>query len=414
MTGVGPLEEHAVLVEADRIVAVAPATALAAPADARVVDGAGGFLIPGLGDMHVHLVRPADAAAEADDLALYAAHGVTTVRSMWGSPWQLELRRRLAAEGGFAPRLVLAGPGFGSAETLPAEAEARVRAQAAAGWDLVKVHWNVRADTYARILAVAGELDFEVSGHVPYPVPLDDALASRQRTIEHIDGFLRDLDGAGRRLEPAALRRAADRAKRAEVAVVPTMVAWEVYHHAVALDTLTARPELAYVPAERVARWVERYRRPPLEHLEAWAKALLRHENPRIIVENRRRLLAALDAAGVEVLFGTDASQPFTVPGFAVVREMRAMRAAGLSNRRILESATVAVGRYLGEPATVGVVAAGARADLVLLDADPLVDLDALATPRGVVVRGTWYDRARLDTILRGVRQRHADGAAGP
>jgi imidazolonepropionase-like amidohydrolase len=357
-------------------------------------------LLPGLIDMHVHLDPSASDPQGERPLALYAAHGVTTVRVMWGRDGHLALRAAIRAENRFAPSLVLAGPGFGSSKYTPAEVKAIVEQQAKEGWDLVKVHWNPTPAQFDAVIAAAKAAGISVAGHVPYAVSLDHVLASGQRSIEHMDGYLRDLKAEGGSLSDAALQDAVARTKAAGVAVVPTLFGWRVHLHDTSTDELKALPSLAYVPPQQVDSWLAKYEPSFKEWAKGWAKYVLGMHDVSAIVANRVRLLQAFSRGGVPVLMGTDAGQPFVIPGASAVAELQAMHDAGLSNRQVIESATVVAGRFLDPNGHLGVIVPGARADLVLLASNPLEDLKAFAHPGGVMLRGQWYDGAEMAATL--------------
>jgi hypothetical protein len=404
MTGAGLQANWAVLVDGDRIVAAGPRESLAAPADATVVDGAGGVLLPGLIDMHIHLDHEHDGRQSDVQLGLLAAHGVTTARVMWGHDGQLALRRAILAENRFAPSLVLAGPGFSKSAMSPAEVKAEVERQAKEGWDLIKVHWKPTLAQYDAIISAAKSVGKEVDGHVPYAVSLDHVLASGQRSIEHMDGYIRDIGAEGGAAPQAALEGAVARSKAAGVAVAPTLFGWRVHLHHTSVDELNALPGLAFVPAATLADWRARYERPLKEQAKDWIKLLIGRRDVDAIVANRNRLLKAFSDGGVPVLFGTDSGQPFVVAGATVPAEMAEMRAAGLTNRQIIESATVTAGRFLDSSGCLGVIAPGARADILVLPSDPTTDLQAFARPLGVMLRGKWHSGEEISRFLADAR----------
>jgi imidazolonepropionase-like amidohydrolase len=114
----------------------------------------------------------------------------------------------------------------------------------------------------------------------------------------------------------------------------------------------------------------------------------------------RRRILKALQTAGCPIAFGTDSPQLYSVPGFSIHREMRSMAAAGLSAQQILNSGTRQVARYFGAEQEFGSVAAGQRADLLLLNGNPLGDLANTAKRAGVMVNGRWLPEADIQARL--------------
>lgn len=395
------LTEQTVLVRGDRIVTVGPAASVAVPADAQRIDGTGRFLLPGLAEMHGH--NPAVGSPPAlfeDVFFLFVANGVTTVRSMLGFPGQLEWREKARRGELVAPTLTLAGPSFtGSGPTgttTVQQAIERVRAQKAEGWDLLKVHPGLKPEVYDAMARTAKEVGIEFSGHVPADVGLVRAIERGQRTIDHLDGYIEHLNAKDGPIDPAKLAAIVKLTRDSGTWVVPTMVLWETILGSASARELEAFPELKYMPRAMVDSWKTNYQRRTTASGFNAAQA-------RQIAANRRVLLKALADGGVKILFGTDAPQQFSVPGFSIHREMKAMQAAGMTSFAILQSATKNVGEYYQNVDTFGLVAPGHRADLVLLTGDPLRDLGHVARRAGVMVRGKWIPEAEIQRRLAAI-----------
>jgi imidazolonepropionase-like amidohydrolase len=171
------------------------------------------------------------------------------------------------------------------------------------------------------------------------------------------------------------------------------MILWETIIGAGDPAAMHAFPELKYMPPAEVDRWKAAYeRRLAAPNFDA-ARA-------RRIADNRKVLLTALRDGGVNILFGTDAPQQFSVPGFSIHREVASMAESGMAPYEILHSATKAVGDYLKAHDTFGTVTAGSRADLILLDGNPLTDLKALQKRAGVMIRGRWLSEREIQDGL--------------
>ncbi|MGH6690251.1 MAG: amidohydrolase family protein, partial [Gammaproteobacteria bacterium] len=227
------------------------------------------------------------------------------------------------------------------------------------------------------------------------------ALEMGQETIEHLDGYVEYLDGVEGPVDPARLAEAVERTLAAGAAVVPTMALWETLYGIHPVETLSAYPELRYMPSDMVEAWTDNYR-------ERLADPELDPVESRTVIENRIRILAALNEAGVKILMGTDSPQLFSVPGFALHRELQRMAAAGMSPYEILKSGTRSVGEYFANEDRFGTIAEGQRADLVLLGADPLNDIANVARIEGVMVRGRWHPKTVIEKRLAEI----ADGAS--
>ena len=397
------LPDQTVLVRGTRIVAVGPAASVEIPEGARRIDGTGRYLMPGLAEMHGHVPGGNAPAQYVEDVMwLYVANGVTTVRGMLGDPAQLDLRMRINRGELVGPTLYLAGPPFsGNSVTSPEQAVEMVRRQKAEGWDLLKVLPGLSREVYDAMARTAHEVGIRFAGHVPEAVGLRHALEMGQETFDHLDGFIAYLDAFDRPIDEARLQEIIRLTREAQAWVVPTMALWEVLMGVLDLETVQSYEELRYMPPEIVERWVEAHRR-------RLADPQLDREAARLHIANRMRLLKALADGGVGILFGTDSPQQFSVPGFSVYREIERMEAAGLTPYQILRAATYNVGRYFQRHDSFGVVGIGHRADLILLEGNPLDDLDHLKQKVGVMVRGRWLPVSELQAKLDEIAARYA------
>ncbi|HEX6160542.1 MAG TPA: amidohydrolase family protein [Thermoanaerobaculia bacterium] len=392
MTSEKVSENQTVVVTDGKIAAVTKSAKI--PKGATVVDGRGKYLIPGLAEMHGH-VPPANApnGATEDTLFLYVASGITTVRGMLGHPGQLELREKSKRGEIVSPNLYLAGPSFnGQSVNSPDEAIAKVRAQKKEGWDLLKVHPGLTREEYDAMARTAREEGIRFGGHVPAEVGLEHAIEMGQETFDHIDGYVEALQGDQGPVDETKLAALVKKSKEAGVWIVPTSALWEVLMGTIPLETLRSYDELRYVTPATVENWSKAFN----DRLGQLPRTAATN-----IVRNRVRILRALHEGGVRILMGTDAPQQFSVPGFSLHRELLRMREAGMSNYDILRSGTVTVGDYFAKQDSFGTIEPGKRADLVLLDANPLADIANVARINGVMVRGRWLSRAAIDEGLK-------------
>jgi imidazolonepropionase-like amidohydrolase len=394
------LPGHTVVVQGDRIVQVGPNNRVTPPTGARRIDATGKFLLPGLGEMHGHNPPPGSSDEYVENVYfLYVANGVTTVRSMLGWPGQLELREKVRRGEILGPTLLLAGPSFsGHSVHSPQAAEERVREQKAEGWDLLKIHPGVRREVFDAMAATARAEQIEFSGHVPAEVGLHHAIAQGQVTIDHLDGYIEALQAEDAPVDRRKLDEIVRHTVKTNTWVVPTMALWETILGSADLKTMLAYPELRYMPKDEVERWRTGYER-------RVAAPDFNRERARQIAENRKVLLQALSEGGARIIFGTDAPQVFSVPGYSIHREWPLMAEAGMSNAAILRSATRAVGEYLAATDSFGTVAPGQRADLLLLEANPLEDLRHLTRRAGVMVRGQWLPEKEIQERLRQIER---------
>ena len=402
------LEAQTVVVSEGLIASMGPSGEVRPPRGAEVVDGTGKFLLPGLVEMHAHLPS-ADAAPEYVDriLFLFLSNGVTTVRGMLGNPSHLELRRQIEDGTRLGPTIYAAGPAFRNTPGLtPDAARARVREQHSAGFDLLKILEGLSVDVYDAIAEEARQTGIPFGGHIPNEVGLLHALAEGQGSVDHMDNFLDALesdDSPIRNAEPEVRSRNlglhADESKIpylvgatkiAGASVVPTMALWETFNADRPVEHYSSLDELKYMPEGIVNAWVES---------QAGRRERLNPESGSRVIEIRRKLLKDLQEEGARIVFGTDAPQIFSVPGFSIHREMRIMADAGLTPFEILASGTRNAAEHFGSD-KFGVVEVGRRGDLLLLDANPLDDVGNVARRAGVMVRGRWVPESEIQARL--------------
>jgi imidazolonepropionase-like amidohydrolase len=405
------LTNQTVVVQGGRITTVGPASSAAVPPGATVVDGSGKFLIPGLAEMHAH-VPGGQAPMEVVErvLSLFALNGVTTIRSMLGDPRHLALRDEIARGQRLGPRFIASGgPSFsGNSVSSPAVAMQLVRDQKAAGYDLLKIHPGVSRAGFDSMAAEASRSRIPFAGHVPLEVGLHRALEARYNTIDHIDGFLEAMlrDGAPvtsaqsqffginlvEYLDEAKIVPLARAVKAAGVAIVPTEGFLVARYGAQPAESLMARPEMRYWLQNQVTAWGNDKR-----NTDAQVPAATRAR----FLELRRKVIKALQDEGVLLLLGSDAPQLWDVPGFSIHRELGYYVAAGLTPYQALATGTINVARHFGWEEESGTIAAGKRADLVLLDANPLADIANTSRIAGVMVNGRWLAREEIAARLQ-------------
>lgn len=398
------VNDQTVLVSGDRIVAVGPVGETDVPDGAAVVEGDGRYLMPGLAEMHGHVPR-ADSPRQLteDVLFLYVANGVTTVRGMQGGDGQLDLRAEVDSGAVAGPNLYLAGPGFsGNSVATPEEAVQRVRDQAAAGWHLLKVQGGLDVATFDAMAETAREEGIRFGGHVPAEVGIAHAIDAGQETFEHLDGYEAYAVGDDGVVDEARLEDIVGRTIEAGAWAVPTMALWEALRGTLPLETVQGYEESRYMPPETVAQWSARVE--SVRSGDAFDAGAAERQ-----IANRMRILEALHASGARILLGTDAPQVFSVPGFSIHREMERMVAAGMSPYEVIVSGTRSVGEYFGNEDAFGTIAEGQRADLILLEANPLDDLGAIRAPDGVMVAGRWHPGAEIDARLEAIAASHAE-----
>jgi imidazolonepropionase-like amidohydrolase len=405
------LPRQNVLIEGTRIAYVGVADTNPGPS-ARRVDGRGKYLIPGLWDMHVHTA----IIGGRELLSLYVANGVLGVRDMAGEwPTLTGWRREIAAGTLVGPRIVASGPYLEGGDvpiphiltTNPAEGIAGVDSLIKLGVDFVKVHGQLRPETYHAIARRARERRIDFSGHVSQAVGAANASDSGQKSLEHLLGIPAPCTPAeSLSLRPRyPLQTAIGRCRSTNMA--------ELYARFVRNKTWVTP---TFVAAVEIASWPDR-RLPGdrfAEYLPDSVKRFVLQMFPmpdsiprgadeigRAMLNKRMRQVADMHRAGVDILTGTDAPLRNSPPGFGMHEEMLLLVRGGMTPYEALRAATLAPARFLNATDSMGTVEKGKLADLVLLDADPLLDISNTRRITAVIANGRYYGSVERERLLR-------------
>lgn len=408
------IEGQTVVVLDGRITAIGPVDSTPVPAEALRVDGEGRYLMPGLAEMHGHI--PGDDLQYAEDvLFLYISNGVTLVRGMAGHPSHLDLRDRVARGELAGPIIFAAGPQFqGNNSNTAQAAEARVREQHAAGYDLLKVMSPSR-EGYEAMARTAHELGIPFAGHVPGSVGIEGAIAARQSSVDHLDRYVEYLvaDGAnttGRGfgffgssvvdlVDMSKMPAIVEATRAAGIWNVPTLSLVENLAMPETPEEMIEAPEMRYMPRAVLEEWVR------AKH-SYQARADFQPPAAQRLVEIRQQLTKALHDAGAPILLGSDAPQWYNVPGFSIHREMGMMVAAGLTPYEVLVTGTRNPAVHYDTPDEFGTVEVGRRADLILLEANPLENIANAQRISGVMYQGNWLPQDEIVRTLDEIAQR--------
>ena len=429
-----PHPDTTVLIKHDRIVRVGPSKTVKIPNGAMIVDAAGKFLIPALWDMHVHTENP------DRDFPMFIANGVLGVRNMAGVASDVFRWREETASGKrFGPQIVAAGPLIDGPEPAhpehaiavrnAVEAKRAVGSLKSMGADFVKVYDGVPRDAYFAIAEESKKVGLPFVGHLPGSVRVVEASNAGQRSLEH-GAYLSggstyeeemikegasgpDVMEEARRtgnfslipeniakrgnelLDHLSSERLAELYKtfaKNGTYLTPTLV---VQHARVYVDDISKAPD----PRNRYITKGE---------LEAWKpenNMFSRYRTPGYIAYQKREYAETLKGIklaqqmGVQLLAGTDVVAPWTYPGFSLHDELELVVGAGLSPLEALRTATINPARFFGMK-DLGKIVPGRKANLVLLDANPLVNISNTKKISAVIMRGTLYTRSQLDDLL--------------
>jgi len=392
------LQHQTLVIAGGRIVAMGGVRRIPIPAGATRVDGRGRFVLPGLADMHVHL-------STTDEFPLFIGSGVLTVRDLNGDPAKLAWRDSIASGTMVGPRLFVSGPMIAGPEipwrnkvvpATAAQADSVVVADRKAGYDQIKLYDGLSTEVFGAAIAAAKRVGIKSSGHIPRDVGFDGVLASGMDGLEHLDKTIAAT--MGHELDTLAIPSIVDRIRKSGMFVTPTLESMaQLYEVAIGrFDSLMSRPEALRAPA-------------PLR--EFWSSVSVRLQgnrpaDPRYrygrYADIQMRLAGALARAGVPMLSGTDLPNVVLVPGVSLHRELEMLRQSGLTPYQALESSTSNPARFFGQGEDWGSIAIGQRANILIVDENPLDHLETLQTPFAVILQGRYYDAAEL-ARFRGV-----------
>lgn len=431
------IRDQDVLVKGARIVAVVPSNNRQQQGAARVIDGTGKFVMPGLWDMHAHLsINPMGTPPE---LPLFVAFGVTGVRIMGadrpsakpdvtrGLEYHRRLQRAIDSGTVTGPRLLALASWpvngeTGITDSMPPWYRARTREEGAQlaryfkarGFDFIKIYNNVSRDGYLGLAEEARRLGIPFAGHEPAVMSAAEMSNAGQRSIEHSriflfncfagadsmkQGYLRNLTGTQRRrrmideYDPKRCAQVFRTFAQNGTYITPTHVTRRM--DAFAGDSAFRHDaRLKYIPKAQQKEWME-----DADAMVATDSSAAGRKSYLDFYTKGLALTNDAYRAGVPVMLGTDANDSFVFPGASVHDELGELVKAGLSPAEALRAATLSGATYLGRTGDFGTVQAGRYADLVLLDANPLRDIANSQRIHAVVLNGRVFDTAELEAM---------------
>jgi imidazolonepropionase-like amidohydrolase len=390
VTGKPATPNAVVLIEGDRIVAAGPRATTKIPDGAKIVDVTGKFLLPGLWDMHAHLYQ-------SEFGPTYLAAGITTARDV-GNDMEFGTALRDAAKEkrGLGPRMLLAGyidgkndgHSFDVQVETPEEARAAVQHYKDAGYEQLKIRDNVKLETLKVICAEAHRLGMTVTGHVPEGMNALQAVEAGMDQLAHLNyvesGFFPKRD---RNNPPVTINLNAPNVTNAlkffkehGTVIDPTDAVLELMLRPLNVPIESFEPGVTKVPAELKVQ------------INKKGESADMTEGLRMVVDVLLKITGALHKAGVPIVAGTDVG----VPGHTLHRELELYVKAGLTPLEAIQAATIVPARVMKLDGEVGAIEVGKRADLIIVDANPLDNISNIRKLRFVVTQGRLFDCARL------------------
>lgn len=386
------------------------------PKNATIIDGKGKWLMPGLIDMHVHLIAdfylgkkiatqlPDIAFNTQDVMTPFIANGVTTVLDLNSNTSHFAQKKEIQKGYVIGPRLALAalidgGEGQGRNVNSPELGRQAVRCAKVEGYDFIKVYAYLNIETYKAIVDEANKQGLKVIGHIPdaFKGNLKDAFVEGFGMVAHAE----ELTNYAVDYSEQEAHAMAQLLKTNGTWFSPTLTTMErILSQVKSLDELKALPSLKYVHPLIQSKWLNsngynKMNSPEnIAHFEKYVKFNL-------------LLVDACKKAGVPITAGTDAGVSSIVYGFSLHDELELLVKAGLTTQETLNSVTILSAQWLGIDKTVGTVEIGKCADLILLDENPLTDIKNTRKIAGVFVNGRWLDATKLNLMLYDLANRN-------
>lgn len=406
-----------VFVDSGKIVRIS--NELRIPKNVNVINGEGKFLLPGLAEMHAHIPSPQWGRSNLNEtLFLYLSNGITTIRGMLGHPVHLELREQALNNEIVSPRIFTSSPSVnGNTVRTVEEAREKITAYKEAGYDFLKMHPGLKLEVFNEIVKTAKEVGISYAGHVSVDVGIRNALESGYASVDHIDGFLEGLVPAKENVDPTTngffgfnftdladpnnVDDLVSMARRNKVWIVPTQSLFERWFSPLDADSIGATLEMQYMPKSTVENWVNS------------KKNLINNgfdvEKWRTFDQIRKKLLFDLQRDGYGMLLGSDAPQVFNVPGFSIHHEIKGMLNAGITPLEAIQAGTINPAKFFNMEGQFGEIIEGASADFILLQSNPLENMESLRNQDGVMYRGQWLSREVIDAQLAEIAKNAAN-----
>lgn len=405
------IENATILIENKKIVSINKPI----PDSAKIIDGTGKWLIPGLIDMHVHVPTDANFGAKfptraatvffdtQDVMTPFIANGVTTIFDLNSKADHFGQRNEIARGDVIGPRMALAkllNGGEGSENVNNAsDGRQAVRSAKAEGYEFIKVYSQLNLETFIAIADEANKQGLKVIGHIPnaFKGRLKDAFIPNFGMVAHAEEFAKQ----SKDFSDQDAKNFAQLAKANGTWLCPTLTTmfW-IASQARSLDELRELQSLQYMHPILQDKWLtaNKYNRKNYQESVAYFDQT---------VDFNSRLVKAFKMAGVPIVAGTDALTSGVVPGFSLLDEIELLVEAGLTPEEAISSATRLPSIWLGIDSEVGTIEVGKYADLLLLDANPLEDIKNIRKISYVFVNGRWLDRSTIDAMLSDLSMRN-------
>ncbi|WP_340112555.1 amidohydrolase family protein [Maribellus mangrovi] len=437
-TGSQAQSDMTVLINGNTITDIVPSKSVKIDSKSKIVDGKGKFLIPGLWDMHVHISN------DSIFFPLMIANGVTSVRDMFSNrknfPTKLEWRNQINTQKLIGPNLYIPIAVFGPLQRwngIKVKSKegviAVVQEIRESGADFIKVFDLYDPDIYFTLLSEAQKNGIHVAGHAPMSININEAAQAGQRSFEHLLGVLlassskeesirkamyakadsvhdsfSDLAHLLYFIHPGEILDSYDTAKANQLMeqlknsgcyICPTLSLWNGQLKVINSE-LIQNENIKYVPAQYLNGWSTFASNGFTAHILPSEYDLFKR-----FINKRFEMVNEINQYGIPFLAGTDVSwwNHNIMPGFSLHEELSLLVNAGLTPMQALQAATRNAAEALNVLNKTGTIEVGKNADLVLLDVNPLEDINNTRKINAVIKAGQYISREELDKLLKEV-----------
>lgn len=388
----------------------------AIPDKAKLINGKGKWLMADLIDMHVHNLADVDFGSTyptkgatsftdtQDFMLLYVANGVSTAFELSARPEHFGERNEIIKGNVIGPRIALAflidgGKGSGNIANTPEDGRQTVRIAKSQGYEFIKVYSGLNVETFSAVVDEAAKQKMKVVGHIPnaFKGKLEEAFVPNYDMVAHEEEYTKQTDS----FSDEDAKRFAQIAKKNGTWLTPTLITMvKIKEQVRSLDGIINLPSLKYVHPLMQSKWLNsnNYNTGTTTDRMAYIDK---------IADFNIRLVKAFREAGVPIVAGTDSGVSGLAWGFSLHDELELLVKAGLTPQEALTSATRLPATWLGIDDKIGTVETGKYADLILLDANPLLDISNTLKISGVFVNGQWVDKAKIGTMLNDLAKRN-------
>ncbi|SET97552.1 amidohydrolase family protein [Hymenobacter actinosclerus] len=367
------------------------------PKGTVVLDAQGKFVMPGMYDMHAHFPNVDGEPFPVDDyLFLNLSRGITSLRVMRGAPVVLDWKQKIQNEDVIGPSLFVGSPALVVDEKLQKQdLRTLLEGYQHDGYDFIKYLGGNNQAVYDSINKIAKRIGIKVAGHGP-PMGLEAAVNASQSSVEHIEPFI------GLYLyDSTRYATAMNTFVEKGLWSCPDLYWYLIYGYQIPKPKLLTSPGIEYVSKDMVARWEK-----DLYGIDS-AALKRKYDSYSLRINAYKKLLSHKEGQGVKLLV-SPGDGAFIIPGYSYLEEMKLFAQSGISNANILRACTYNAAQYFGDD-NLGKIEANQSADIVLLDANPLLDITNVTKISGVMVRGRWFSKKELDEKLSAIKKKYTN-----